>query len=137
MRIQEFETSLVPGEFKECLCMCKEDSEPRGYRGGNTDDLLGRCRDSAKVKARGWWRSVPSLRRYAKPAQVHKLLAALPPKRLADVLPRSVLPAPWRRRAMRRRAAAVPTRGRIAGMGRGQRSPRSAAALAQPPSCAL
>ncbi len=51
--------------------------------GGASEDLLGRTRDSATVKVRGRWKTETSLRRYAKPAQIQRLLNHLDPRRRA------------------------------------------------------
>jgi hypothetical protein len=50
--------------------------------GGASDDLLTKERAMADIKSRGRWKTESSLRRYAKPAQVHRLLASLPPEKL-------------------------------------------------------
>ena len=46
--------------------------------GGASHDLLTGARSEAAVRARGRWRSDSSLRRYAKPAQVQRLLSLIP-----------------------------------------------------------
>eukprot|EP00971_Amphidinium_carterae_P246746 4900539-Amphidinium_carterae.1 len=52
--------------------------------GGASEDLLSNKRSVSLVKARGRWLSDSSLRRYAKPAQVHRLLHLLSPKQRAQ-----------------------------------------------------
>ena len=49
--------------------------------GGASEDLLGQVRDIAAIKARGRWRTESSLRRYAKPAQIQRLLNKLDKRR--------------------------------------------------------
>ena len=47
--------------------------------GGASHDLLSKKRDKHGVMARGRWRTDSSLRRYAKPAAVQRLLQAVDP----------------------------------------------------------
>ena len=47
--------------------------------GGASEDVLSKNRTSDEVKSRGRWRTETSLRRYAKPAQVQRLLNSLSP----------------------------------------------------------
>lgn len=50
--------------------------------GGASEDILSQNRPIHEVKTRGRWKTESSLRRYSKPAQVPRLLAALPPDKL-------------------------------------------------------
>lgn len=51
--------------------------------GGASEDALSRSRTLGEICARGRWRSDSSLRRYAKPAMLHRLLKKLSPEGLA------------------------------------------------------
>ena len=47
--------------------------------GGASEELLEGRRSISEIMARGRWDTSSSLRRYAKPAQLQKLLGSLPP----------------------------------------------------------
>lgn len=51
--------------------------------GGASEDLLGHLRPLDEIQARGRWRTMSSLRRYAKPAQLHRLLNSLDQAKLS------------------------------------------------------
>jgi integrase len=54
--------------------------------GGASEDLLSHSRPQDDVKRRGRWSTDSSLRRYAKPAQVQRLLGSLAPEKLSYAL---------------------------------------------------
>jgi integrase len=54
--------------------------------GGASNDLLSHARPQDDVKRRGRWSTDSSLRRYAKPAQVQRLLGSLAPEKLSYAL---------------------------------------------------
>jgi integrase len=70
VRLFQKATAML-GVTKACLYQLRH--------GGASEDIVSRLRTSDEVKARGRWRSEASLRRYAKPAQLQRLLASIPP----------------------------------------------------------
>ena len=64
------DASLLLGLHGVCLYQLRH--------GGASEDVLGQKRTIQAVQARGRWRTDSSLRRYAKPAQLQRLLASMP-----------------------------------------------------------
>ncbi len=81
-RLFPFEADQAAKDFKEAASLPKLPGTLCTYQlrhGGASEVILSEHRSSDEVKARGCWCTETSLRRYAKPAQVQRLLNALQP----------------------------------------------------------